>query len=102
MAALTLIAQQTPAVSVPRQFRVKQLSLPMTLIATNLAGSEEVDVFVSVDDGLNFEAVFQDGAAVALTATANTMAVNSPGLFAVTKDATAGLAGVFLAGGQEI
>ena len=69
-------------------------------MATNLAGAETVEIMFSVDGGTTFEELAQDGADLTLTATANTLAITSPLLLGVKKDATVAAAGVFVMANQ--
>ena len=91
-----IMSEQTGAVTTEVPFNVDGTSLPATLMATNLAGSESVAVLFSVDGGTTFEPLSQDGADLTLTATANTFSVVSPLLLGVTKTATAAAGGVFI------
>lgn len=97
---LTLIPEQTDAVTTPAAQQVQPIDLPSTIFATNLAGSEEVDILFSVDGGDSFEPLSQDGSALKLTSTSNTFAIVSPMLLGVTKDATASASGVFVQRGN--
>ena len=97
---ITLILEQTAVVTTPAAQQVQPLDLPSTIFATNLAGSEEVDVLFSIDGGLTFEPLSQDGADLKLTETTNTYTIVSPLLLGVTKDATASASGVFIMRGN--
>lgn len=97
--AHTLISAQTDAVSTKAPFRV--VDVPAMVFASNLAGAEEVDLFVSPDDGTTWITLgLEEGdgtpAAVTLTATRTAFIIHSPMYLGVTKDATVGAAGVFL------
>ncbi len=91
----TLIPEQTGVVTAVSSFQVQQRFLPATLMATNLDGAESVAILFSVDGGVTFEPLAQDGVDLTLTALQNTFAVVSPILIGVTKTATVGTAGVF-------
>jgi len=92
----TLIAPVTAAVTVAKVVKIRQEALPATLFATGLAGIEKAVVNISQDAGATLTPAFQDGTAVELTATNNTIAINSPMTIGVTKGGTAVAAGVFL------
>lgn len=95
-----LIPEQTGVETTVQPFRVRQQFLPATIFATNLAGAESVAILFSIDDGVTFEPLSQDGADLTLVATANTLTINSPMLLGVTKTATAAAAGVFVMANQ--
>jgi len=92
----TIIKEQTGAVTINRPYPITKAMVPCTISATNLAGSETVTISFSNDGGQSFEASFQDGSAVELTATAKLLSINSPTFLGITKSATAGLTGVFI------
>ncbi len=92
----TIIPEQTGAVATAVKYESQQRFVPSTVMATNLAGVESVAVLFSVDDGVTFEPLSQDGSDLTLTALANTFAITSPGLFGFTKSATVAAAGVFV------
>lgn len=91
--AVEIIPAQTDAVTV--QARIRVTEVPATIIADNLAGAEECDLYFSVDDGANWVTLQEDGSPTKLTAVNNAIAVYSPMLIGVTKDATAGACGVY-------
>lgn len=91
--SVEVIAPTTAAVTDKRRVRVT--SVPSTIIATGLAGAEAVTVYVSIDDGVTWDALNAAGAAVALTASDNTLAVYSPMLLGFTKSATVAASGVY-------
>ena len=91
--SVVVIEPTTSAVTENKRIRVT--SVPSTLIATNLAGVEEVPIFFSADDGANWEALQVDGADAVLSATANTLGIFSPVLLSVTKPGTASASGVY-------
>lgn len=93
----TIIPLQTAEETDVKRVQITGKMWPVTLIARGLAGAEVVPVFFSVDDGITFETVFQEGSVVELTATNKVVTVNSPITIGVTKPTTAGEAGVFLA-----
>ena len=97
----TLIPAATDAETTQKVAKIRQEALPATLFATGLAGVEVATVFISPDGGGTFEAMFQGGTAVELTATNNIISINSPMTIGVTKDATASAAGVFLNSGPR-
>lgn len=91
--SVEVIAPTTAAVTTQRRVRVT--SVPSTIIATGLAGAEVVTVYLSVDDGVTWEALSVSGSPAVLTATDNTLAVYSPLLLGFTKSATVAAAGVY-------
>lgn len=91
-----IIPEQTDAVTAEAKYEAQQRFLPATVMATNLAGAESVAVLFSVDDGVTFEPLSQDGSDLTLTATENTFAITAPLLLGFTKSATVGAAGVFV------
>ncbi len=91
-----IIKEQTDAVTTVARFPVEQKDLPATIFATNLGAAETVAVLFSVDKGVTFEPLAQDGADLTLTLTANVLNMQSPMLLGFTKTATAGTAGVFI------
>ena len=93
----TIIPLQTTAETDIKSVQITGEMWPVTIIARGLQGAEVVPVFFSVDDEVTFETVFQEGAAVELTATNKVVTINSPMRIGVTKPTTAGQAGVFLA-----
>lgn len=103
MVAQTLIPEQTGAVTVAVVFAITESDVPATLIATNLAGVEAIPVLFTVD-GPNgaTQAAAQDGTAVTLSILDNVKSINSPGRYAVTKPATVGTTGVFIAKRQSV
>ncbi len=94
--SITLIPEQTGVVTTPVFNEIVGGDTPATLIATGLAGVEEVDVLISVDNGVSNQPVVQEGTTVKLTVTNNTVTINSPMTVGVIKDTTVGAAGVFL------
>lgn len=97
---ITLIPEQTGAVTTPAKHQVQPLEVPATIFATNLAGSETVDILFSVDGGQTFEPLSQDGSDLKLTSTTNTFAIISPMLIGVTKEATISASGIFIMRGN--
>ncbi|MEE8233706.1 MAG: hypothetical protein V3R41_03405 [Gammaproteobacteria bacterium] len=91
-----IIAPVTAVVTVAKIVKIRQEALPATLFATGLAGVEKAVVNISPDGGDSLTPAAQSGTAVELTATNNTIAINSPMTIGITKTATAGAAGVFL------
>ena len=100
--AQEIIAKQTGAVTTPVFVRVRKEMIPATIMADGLAGVEKAVVLRSVDGGETNEPAQQDGAAVELTATNNTITVNSPMMLGFTKEASVGAAGVFLSYEREV
>ena len=87
-----LIAPTTSAVSASAatQFIVRS-SIPVTLSATALGGSEEVDITYSADKGVTWTTAynFDTGTALVLTATAPQVELSGVGYYRAAKDATA-------------
>jgi len=104
MAAETIISERTAAVTVHVLHAITSDMVPATIYATNLAGSEEVDIFIVTNiNGMDtFETIIQETTTVVLSATDNTKTINSPMRIAVLKDASSGTAGVFLASRNRI
>jgi len=96
-----LIAQQTDAVTTEAPFKVTQDRVPCTILADNLAGSEEVDFYFSIDGGTTWELLQVDGSPVVLTATDNAKTFYGPLHIGVRKDSTAGACGVYAAVAQK-
>lgn len=92
-----IIAAQTGAVATQKPYKITQDRVPTTIIADNLAGAEEVDIYFSVDAGATWVLLYVDDVAVVLTATANAKTFYGPMLIGVLKDATAGACGVYAA-----
>lgn len=100
MEATTLIAAQTAVVATPVPYPIEQRSLPATIMATNLVGSEAVNILFSVDGGLTFEPFSQDGEELTLTETGNSLSIVAPLMIGVTKSATGVPSGVFILSNQ--
>ena len=66
---------------------ITRAAVPITAVATGL-GAEVITVLVSADAGKTFEAAFQDGTAVELTATNNIYKIDSPGQWRFSKPST--------------
>lgn len=92
----TLIEPTTDVTTLVKFVNITQEMVPATLLATNLAGAEEVQVLISSDDGATSQAVQQEGTTVVLALTDSVKSINSPMMVGVTKDATLGLCGVFI------
>ena len=93
MSAIEVIAPTTSAITAQAMRRVK--TVPSTIIADALAGAEEVEVYATIDDGLNWFVYQQEGAPVVLTATSQSFSVQSPITLGFLKDATASACGVY-------
>ena len=100
--AITVIPKQTDAVTDTRFIALRKDQVPATIMANDLAGSEEVDIFFSPDGGETFDTAFQEGSAVVLTATANLLTIESPVHLGVQKDATVAAVGVFVSIGVNV
>ncbi len=100
MATKTLIPSQPPAVSasVSTQFYADDEE-PVTLSATALAGSEEVDITYSGDGGTTFTVAYDypTGSALVLTASKPQVTITGAGIYRVAKDSTASVCAVNLA-----
>lgn len=92
-----LIAATTSAVATKAPYKITQDRVPTTIIADNLAGAEEVDIFFSIDAGATWQTLQVEGSAVKLTATDNAKTFYGPMLIGVVKDSTAGACGVYAA-----
>ena len=90
-----LISATTDAVSTKAPYKITQDRVPVTIVADNLAGSEEVDFYFSIDAGANWVLLQVDGSPVVLTATDNAKTFFGPMLIGVVKDATASACGVY-------
>lgn len=99
MANKRLVASQTGSktADINTEFQVTN-GVPVTLNATLLAGSEEVDITYSGDGGTTFNTAFNDaGTALVLTATKPQIVVKGEGLYQVAKDTTVGACAVDVA-----
>lgn len=96
----TLIEPQTAVVTDIAFTRITQSMVPVTIMVSNLAGVESVALLVSPDNKLTTFPLIQSGTTVTLTITNTVQTINSPMLLGVTKTATVGTAGVFLAYGE--
>ena len=94
--AYTLTAAPTGAGTSDR-FDLKLLDCPATISATGLATTETVDLQISQDAGVSFA-----NTGTQLTATTNTKAITSPGIFRTVKSVTAGSVAVALHRNIEI
>ena len=92
-----LIAAATGAVVTQVPYKITEDRVPTTIIADNLAGAEEVDIYFSVDAGTTWHLLYVDDVAVVLTATYNAKTFYGPIMIGVLKDATAGACGVYAA-----
>lgn len=73
-------------------------SRPVTLVASNLAGAEDVDIQIKTGDPANeWIDLYEGGSQVQLTLTNNVEVLNAPGIFRVIKNITAGNCGVYIA-----
>ena len=69
----------------------------VTVLAPDLAGSEQVDVFFSVDGGTTWHILYDDAdTATVLTATKTVISIISPVLLGFLKDATASAVGIYI------
>lgn len=94
-APVELIAAATGAVVTQVPYKVNQDRIPTTIVADNLAGAEEVDLYFSIDRGANWIVLNVDGSPVVLTATDNAKTFYGPLYIGILKDATAGACGVY-------
>lgn len=90
----TPISPQTAAVTAKAPFDTNGCSA-VIVAADNLAGAEEVDIFVWVNGGWE-TLVDSAGTAKKLTATITMLTLDGGPRYAVTKDTTAGACGVFV------
>ena len=103
MPTQTLI-EPTQAAAASGPVTINREQLPLTLIATGLAGSDVITVNFSVDGGSNVTPAQQDGGPVQLTASNNVLAVRSPLVISVSKVDTSSepsTAGAFLSSGVD-
>lgn len=96
-----LISDRIAAVAAGSEFEIdashETTGLPITIVANNLAGAEEVDLYISVDSGTTWITLVDSvGNAVKLTATVPMRTLYAPALYGVLKDATAGACGVYV------
>lgn len=97
-----LIAPATGAVTsdafnVGRATRPEE-SRPITVIASNLVGSETADIQIKTgDSSKEWIDVYEGGSQMQLTATNNVEVINAPGVFRIVKGVTAGSCGIYLA-----
>lgn len=87
------ISPQTAAVTAKAPVDARAYSA-VTLSADNLAGAEEVDIFIWVNGGWETYTA-SDGAAIKLTATIPLRRLDGGARYGVVKDTTAGACGVF-------
>ena len=96
LAQRELISPQTAAAT-SAEFVVNGRN-PVTIFASNLAGSENVDIQFKTGDVQNpWVALAEDGSTVVLSTTNNAEVIAAPGTYRVLKDVTAGDCGVYLA-----
>lgn len=91
-----IISAQTAAKTAA--FFLDYNQVPARLSASGLAGSESVTIS-TIDgpaSGPVVTPMFAGGAAVTLTATNTTVAINAPGQYQITKSVTAAAAAVFI------
>ncbi len=100
MTAQKLIDPTTSAITDPVIVKIDDNVAPATLIAEGLTGVEVISVLVSNDGGATTQQAFQNGTAVELTATNNTLSVNTPVTVGLIKPVTGSAAGVFLSSGN--
>ena len=89
-----IIPPQTGEVTDVASFPVVQKMLPATLMVSNIGAGESVAILVSLDGGDTFEPVFQDGVALVMDNTSNSLSIQAPVLLGVTKTATTLAVGV--------
>lgn len=82
-------------------FTVAGGQLPVLLFANNLAGAEEVDIFLS-PDGTNWQVYKEGSTTKVLTATITMLPLAYPGRYKVSKDATVGACAVFINYGTNV
>ena len=92
-----LIAPIAAAVTESKIISIIQEMLPAFIFGTGLTGTDSVPIQVATDEkGTNKEAFFQDGIAVALTATRKGFSINVPVTIVIDKPITAGTVGIFM------
>lgn len=99
MASQKLIDLTTLAITDPVIVRIDASVIPATLVAEGLTGFEFISVLVSIDGGTTTQQSYQDDSEVKLTATNNTLSVNTPITIGLVKPVTISAAGVFLSSG---
>ena len=92
--AIELIAPKTAAETVGK-IEVRKHSVPMTIIASGLTGSETIDVNIETAAD-TYVAVNQNGDQTQLTETNNVITIYGPGKYQVVKGVTSGSVGVYI------
>lgn len=101
--AEVLIAPTTAAAeSEPFQLGRAAPFAPSTILATGLAGAEEVEVQFSPDNGDTWLDAMEDSTQIVLDANTNHIGVYSPIMIKVTKGITAGAVGVYLSSENNV
>jgi hypothetical protein len=97
MAAQTLIAAVTGAVSTQVDFKITSSMLPVTILTEGLDSGETVTLHSSPDDGTTFSPLYKDGTAVTIATQDGCVVIDYPIYLGVTKTATAAACGVYAA-----
>jgi hypothetical protein len=97
--SIAVVASQTGSAS--GYFTVTGANTPVLLFANNLAGAEEVDIYIS-PDGSNWQVYKEGSTTKVLTATITMLPLEYPAQYRVTKDATAGACAVFINYGSNV
>ncbi len=97
-----VVVAPTTAVSNDHVVAIRREQLPALIWATGLTGADSVPIKITPDNGVTQESFFQDGSAVALTATNKGEAINAPMTIIIDKGVTSGTVGVFLNTGNHI
>ena len=91
-----LIAPKTATETVT--FSLRKADLPARVSASGLAGAEKVTIKTLEGPSGSVEIVpYKDGAAIEIVATDPVILLEAPGPYKLTKSATAGASGVYLA-----
>jgi len=101
---VAILADQTDQLTAGNEvsYDIDSDRVPTTIVANNLAGSEEVDVFFSIDGGTTWVTLYVDGSAVVLTATDNAKTFYGPMKVGFLKDTTAGACGIYAYTGNKV
>ncbi len=103
--AKTLITATTSAVTSKASYSV--CKPPVTVFAVGLAGAETCSFYISPDHGTTWQTLgMEEGdgtpAALTLTATRTAVKIDFPCYLGVTKAATTGAAGVYVADDEDL
>lgn len=97
MAAQTIIAATTDAVSTQAELAITQSMLPVTIFTEGLDSGETVTLHISPDDGTTWSPLILDGTTMTITAADGARTINTPMLLGITKTSTVASCGVYAA-----